>query len=58
MNGNASESSPMSLEQLIASGSVQARLIYPGVPTPTVPDAAQALGVSTGEIVKSTGVSR
>lgn len=41
------------LEQLIERGEIAARLIEPGVPTPTVPDAAAALGVDPGQIVKS-----
>lgn len=41
------------LEQLIESGELDARLIEPGVPTPTVPDAAAALGVEPDQIIKS-----
>jgi Cys-tRNA(Pro)/Cys-tRNA(Cys) deacylase len=41
------------LEQLIADGTIDAELISPGVPTPTVPDAAAALGVDERQIVKS-----
>jgi Cys-tRNA(Pro) deacylase len=41
------------LEQLIAAGEIDAELVEPGVPTPTVPDAASALGVEEQQIVKS-----
>ena len=41
------------LEQQIASGEIDAELVEPGVPTPTVPDAANALGVEDRQIVKS-----
>jgi Cys-tRNA(Pro) deacylase len=41
------------LEQLIAAGEIDAELVEPGVPTPTVPDAAAALGVEERQIVKS-----
>jgi uncharacterized protein len=37
----------------IASGAIDAEVVFPGVPTPTVPDAAVALGVSEREIIKS-----
>jgi Cys-tRNA(Pro) deacylase len=41
------------LEQLIAAGEIDAELVEPGIPTPTVPDAASALGVEEQQIVKS-----
>lgn len=41
------------LEQAIQSGEVDAELVYPGVPTPTVPDAAAAIGAEERQIVKS-----
>ena len=41
------------LEQLILDGSIDAEMIEPGVPTPTVPDAARALGVEELQIIKS-----
>lgn len=41
------------LESLIVSGRVDAELVLPGVPTPTVPSAAEALGVSEAQILKS-----
>lgn len=44
---------PSQLEWRIARGEIDARLIEPGVPTPTVPDAAAALGVEPGQIIKS-----
>lgn len=42
-----------SLELAIAAGTIDAELIEPGVPTPTVPDAAAALGVAEEQILKS-----
>jgi prolyl-tRNA editing enzyme YbaK/EbsC (Cys-tRNA(Pro) deacylase) len=49
------EATPLSspLERLIADGAIDAEIIAPGVPTPTVPDAAQALGVEEQQIIKS-----
>lgn len=44
---------PSPLERQIARGEIDARLIEPGVPTPTVSDAAAALGVEQGQIIKS-----
>ncbi|HMM43197.1 MAG TPA: YbaK/EbsC family protein [Thermomicrobiales bacterium] len=44
---------PSPLELGIARGEIDARLIEPGVPTPTAPDAAAALGVEPGQIIKS-----
>jgi Cys-tRNA(Pro) deacylase len=41
------------LEQLIAAGEIDAELVEPGIPTPTVPVAASALGVEEQQIVKS-----
>ncbi|MDQ3547783.1 MAG: YbaK/EbsC family protein [Chloroflexota bacterium] len=41
------------LEQLIRDGSIDAELLEPGVPTPTVPEAARALGVDERQIIKS-----
>jgi Cys-tRNA(Pro)/Cys-tRNA(Cys) deacylase len=41
------------LERSIARGELAAELVYPGVPTPTVPDAAAALGVEEARILKS-----
>lgn len=41
------------LEQLIRDGEIVAEVIEPGVPTPTVPDAASALGVDERQIIKS-----
>lgn len=41
------------LEQRINDGTIDAVVIAPGVPTPTVPDAAQALGVEERQIIKS-----
>src|SRR5688572_10347881 len=41
------------LERLILDGSIAAEMIEPGVPTPTVPEAAIALGVDQRQIIKS-----
>ncbi|HUG15560.1 MAG TPA: YbaK/EbsC family protein [Thermomicrobiales bacterium] len=41
------------LERAIADGKLDAELVLPGVPTPTVKDAARALGVSESQILKS-----
>jgi prolyl-tRNA editing enzyme YbaK/EbsC (Cys-tRNA(Pro) deacylase) len=41
------------LDRAIASGAIDAEIIWPGVPTPTVPAAALALGVSENQILKS-----
>jgi Cys-tRNA(Pro) deacylase len=38
---------------MIERGDLAARIILPGVPTPTVPDAAAALNVAPAQIVKS-----
>jgi prolyl-tRNA editing enzyme YbaK/EbsC (Cys-tRNA(Pro) deacylase) len=43
----------LELSQFIASRGIEAKLVYPGVPTPTVPDAARALNVLSQQIVKS-----
>ena len=44
---------PTMLERAIADGSLNAEIIRPGVPTPTVPAAAAALGVDESSILKS-----
>jgi prolyl-tRNA editing enzyme YbaK/EbsC (Cys-tRNA(Pro) deacylase) len=41
------------LQQWITERAIAAKLVYPGVPTPTVPDAARALGVKSEQILKS-----
>lgn len=41
------------LQHWLTHRAVSAKLVYPGVPTPTVPDAANALGVKTEQIIKS-----
>jgi prolyl-tRNA editing enzyme YbaK/EbsC (Cys-tRNA(Pro) deacylase) len=41
------------LQQWITERAIPAKLVYPGVPTPTVADAARALGVKTQQILKS-----
>ncbi len=42
-----------SLETFIDENGIKATLVYPGIPTPTVPDAAKALGVASSQIIKS-----
>lgn len=41
------------LQHWLTQRAIPAKLVYPGVPTPTVPDAANALGVKRAQIVKS-----
>lgn len=41
------------LAAFVEAAGVEAELHYPGVPTPTVPDAARALGVPPEAIIKS-----
>lgn len=41
------------LAAYLDANGVPAELVHPGVPTPTVPDAARALGVATDAIIKS-----
>jgi prolyl-tRNA editing enzyme YbaK/EbsC (Cys-tRNA(Pro) deacylase) len=41
------------LERAIEAGEIDAEIVAPGVPTPTVPDAARALGVEERQIIKS-----
>jgi prolyl-tRNA editing enzyme YbaK/EbsC (Cys-tRNA(Pro) deacylase) len=44
---------PTPLEQALAYGNVDAEIIRPGAPTPTVATAAAALGVDKSQILKS-----
>lgn len=44
---------PSLLEEAIAAGTLNAEIIMPGKPTPTVPAAAEALGVPEEQILKS-----
>jgi Cys-tRNA(Pro) deacylase len=53
MDAASTTPTSMTLADQIASGAIRARIILPGVPTPTVPDAAEALGVSAEQIIKS-----
>jgi prolyl-tRNA editing enzyme YbaK/EbsC (Cys-tRNA(Pro) deacylase) len=41
------------LQLWLTQKGIPAKLVYPGVPTPTVPDAANALGVKSEQIIKS-----
>jgi prolyl-tRNA editing enzyme YbaK/EbsC (Cys-tRNA(Pro) deacylase) len=41
------------LQHWLTQQVIPAKLVYPGVPTPTVPDAANALGVKPAQIIKS-----
>jgi prolyl-tRNA editing enzyme YbaK/EbsC (Cys-tRNA(Pro) deacylase) len=43
----------LDLQTFITQHGITATLLYPGVPTPTVPDAAKALGVDSAQIIKS-----
>lgn len=49
----ATDMQATALARSIAAGEIDAEIVAPGVPTPTVPDAAIALGVSESQIVKS-----
>lgn len=53
MNDDDSVATTSLLEQLILDGAIDAEMIEPGVPTPTVRDAARALGVDERQIIKS-----
>jgi len=53
MNSSQQTATTSLLEQLIENGSIDAEIIEPGVPTPTVSDAARALGVEERQIIKS-----
>lgn len=44
---------PDNLKAFIEDQGIQAEIVYPGAPTPTVPAAAEALGVDANQIVKS-----
>jgi prolyl-tRNA editing enzyme YbaK/EbsC (Cys-tRNA(Pro) deacylase) len=41
------------LQTFLTQHRIAAKLVYPGLPTPTVPDAAKALGVDSAQIIKS-----
>jgi prolyl-tRNA editing enzyme YbaK/EbsC (Cys-tRNA(Pro) deacylase) len=41
------------LQLWLTQHAVSAQLVYPGIPTPTVADAAKALGVKSEQIIKS-----
>jgi len=45
--------SPAHLQAYLDDHGIDAQIIYPGAPTPTVPAAAEALGVAVDQIVKS-----
>ena len=49
----AADMQATSLARSIDAGEIDAEIVAPGVPTPTVSDAAHALGVSEDQIVKS-----
>lgn len=51
--GAAAARSPADLERFVADQGIRARIVAPGVPTPTVADAAAALGVAPEAILKS-----
>ena len=44
---------PANLQAFLDNHQIDAQIVYPGAPTPTVPAAAQALGVAVDQIVKS-----
>jgi uncharacterized protein (TIGR02118 family) len=45
--------SPENLKAYLDDHDISAEIVYPGAPTPTVPAAAEALGVEVDQIVKS-----
>ena len=45
--------SPTNLQAFLENQAIDAAIVYPGAPTPTVPAAAKALGVAEDQIVKS-----
>lgn len=45
--------SPENLKAYLEDHAIEAEIVYPGAPTPTVPAAAEALGVAVDQIVKS-----
>ncbi|MBN1202018.1 MAG: EthD family reductase [Anaerolineae bacterium] len=45
--------SPADLQAYLDAHNIPAEIVYPGAPTPTVPAAAEALGVEVDQIVKS-----
>ncbi len=45
--------SPANLQAFLEDHQIDAQIVFPGAPTPTVPAAAQALGVEVDQIVKS-----
>ncbi len=44
---------PANLQAFLDNHQIDAQIVFPGAPTPTVPAAAQALGVEVDQIVKS-----
>jgi Cys-tRNA(Pro) deacylase len=53
MSERETRASASLLERMIQDGSIDAEMIEPGVPTPTVQDAAKVLGVEERQIIKS-----
>jgi Cys-tRNA(Pro)/Cys-tRNA(Cys) deacylase len=53
MSNHHQSSTTSPLEHLILDGAIDAEMIEPGTPTPTVSDAARALGVDDRQIIKS-----
>ncbi len=45
--------SPQNLQAFLEAKQIEAEIVYPGRPTPTVPAAAKALGVDESQIVKT-----
>lgn len=52
-NAQAKPLTPSNLQAYLDDLAIDAEIVYPGEPTPTVPAAAQALGVDVDQIVKS-----
>ncbi len=52
-SGQAKPLTPDNLQAYLDNFDIEAEIVYPGQPTPTVPAAAEALGVAEDHIVKS-----
>lgn len=52
-SGQAKPLTPDNLQAYLDNLAIEAEIVYPGKPTPTVPAAAEALGVEADRIVKS-----
>lgn len=53
VSGQGRPLTPANVQAYLDEVGIEAEIVYPGEPTPTVPAAAQALGVEVDQIVKS-----